>query len=247
MLVATEALRPPKLRIGRLGNSITLPRTVPAAALLSGGVSGLLFIAIFTLIVGWSIASIVYSGVVGVVVGVALVSYSPLRGESLLRWLGLKIKSSRNRSRYMEGVPVRLAVGICYIPTPSQGAVRLRARAIQVRSSLFDERGTRHREARQVLPAWYVDQVRSTNPSNVQHQPSTVYTPGTRLDAYRTAAAKSSIPENYVPPNSRTARRFGRWEQDREALQSMYANDAISPSVPVDGLVSPEDVVPGQP
>ena len=224
MLVATEALRPPKLRIGRLGNNITLPRTVPAAALFAGGFGALLGVALFTVIVGWTVASVAYSATIGGIIGVALVTYSPLRGESLLRWLGLKIKSSRNRVRYVEGSPVRLAVGTCYIPAPNQGAIRLRAGAVQVRPGLFDERGTRHRESRRVLPSWFVEQVRAANPDPFATLPPTgpKMSPGSRLEAYRAVAAERAVPENYVPPSSSSARRFGRWEQDRATLQSMY-------------------------
>lgn len=243
MLVATEALRPPKLRIGRLGNNITLPRTVPAAALFAGGFGALLAMGLFTIVVGWSIASVAYSATIGAIIGVALVTYSPLRGESLLRWLGLKIRSSRNRSRYMEGAPVRLAVGICYIPAPNQGAVRMRAGAVQVRPGLFDERGTRHRESRRVLPSWFVEQVRAANPDPfATGRPSgPKLSPGSRLEAYRSAAAERTIPENYVPPTSSGVRRFGRWEQDRSLLQSMYA-DASQPLTVFDDGV---DSIPG--
>lgn len=240
MLVATEALRPPKLRIGRLGNNITLPRTVPAVALFAGASGALLGVALFTVIVGWTVASVAYSATIGGVIGVALVTYSPLRGESLLRWLGLKIRSSRKRTRYMAGSPVRLAVGICYIPTPNQGALRLRAGAVQVRPGLFDERGTRHRESRRVLPSWFVEQVNAANPDPfAAASPSgTRSTPGSRLEAYRAVAGERAVPENYVPPTSSPTRRFGRWEQDRATLQSMY--DATSPSLD-DGVSDPDD------
>jgi hypothetical protein len=247
MLVATEALRPPKLRIGRLGNNITLPRTVPAVTLFAGGLGALLTMGLFTIFVGWSTASVAYSATIGAIIGVALVTYSPLRGESLLRWFGLKIQSSRHRSRYMDGVQVRLAVGICYIPTPYQGAVRMRPGAVPVRPGLFDERGTRKRESRRVLPSWFVEQVHAANPDPFATvRPSGPnLSPGSRLKAYRAAAAEYSIPENYVPPTYSAARRFGRWEQNRSLLQSMYASTSQPLTVSDEGVDSMHGSKPG--
>lgn len=229
MLVATEALRPPKLRIGRLGNNFTLPRTVPAAALISGALCALVAVGLFGAVVGYTVTSVAYSALVGALIGVALVTYSPLRGESLLRWLGLKIKSRRNRARYVDGFPVRLAVGICYIPNPNQGMVSMRSGAVQVRPGLFDERGTRRREARRVLPTWFVEQVRSSNEESSAHPGFTpvALAVGSRMEAFRTAAASSELPEDYSPAAPLTARRFGRWEQDATALRSLYVNQTL--------------------
>lgn len=231
MLVATEALRPPKLRIGKLGNNVTLPRTVPVASLLAGAAGALLSVLIFTSIVGWSVAKVAYSGVVGATIGVVLVTYSPLRGESLLKWFGLKVRSSRNRSRYVDGKPVRLAVGICYVPSVVKGMVSLRAGAVPVRPGLYDERGTRIRETRWALPDWFSERIRSAAPPP-QEQPSRLAayrsagTAGSRLDAFRAASAESVIPEGYVPMAPDSGRRFGRWSQDGSSLQSMYYDTA---------------------
>lgn len=227
MLVATEALQPPKLRIGKLGNNFSLPRTVPLISLVAGALGALLSIAVFSALAGWSLAKVSYSGVVGAVIGVFLVTYSPLRGESLLKWLGLKVRSSRNRARYIDGKPVRLAVGICYVPDVVKGIVQLRPGSVPVRPNLYDDRGTRIRETRWALPDWFVEEVKTSAPQPQERSSRLAAyraagTAGSRLEAFRAASAGSAVPEGYTPMSVEPGHRFGRWHQDGTQLQSMY-------------------------
>lgn len=236
MLVATEALRPPKLRIGRLGNNFTLPRTVPVLQLIVGGLSSLISIGLFTALTGRATIQVVmYSGVLGAVAGVAAVSYSPLRGESLAKWLGLKYRSRKGRTRLIDGKPVRLAVGICYIEPPVKGSIMIRPGAIQIRPGLFDDRGVRVRETRWSAPVPLADTLdaQGYEPTPV-FETSQSYGPristAERIAAYRAAAADPAVPDDMVPtiPTSRR-RTFGRWSQDGDALRRMYLEASLPP------------------
>lgn len=140
MLCATDALKPPKLRIGRIGGNVTLPRTVPVMSLVAGGIGGLVGLALIGAIFGYSIATIMYGALFGALSGIGMVTYSPLRGESLAKWFGLKLLSQR-RQITIDGKPVRLAVGICYAPQPRTGTFRLRAGSVRVPVGAVDERG----------------------------------------------------------------------------------------------------------
>jgi hypothetical protein len=225
MLVATEALRPPKLRIGKIGGNFTLPRTLPLLPLISGGLGALIFAGLFSLIVKPSLASIMYSATIGGVFGAVLVTYSPLRGESLLRWLGLKYKSSKNKTRLIDGKPVRLAVGICYVKPPISGSVGIRPGSIPVRPGLFDERGVRLREVRWVSERMLMEA--STKKSRHVDQEPVEYTPRrpraqNRLAEYKAASAEPALPDDMIPTLADPARRFGRWSQDAEELRRLY-------------------------
>jgi len=227
MLVATEALRPPPLRIGKLGPNFTLPRTVPAIPLLVGGLTAIIFAVAFSLIIDPTIPSIMYSATIGGLVGTAAVSYSPLRGESLLRWFGLKYKSTRNRSRMVDGKPVRLAVGICYVSPPISGAVGIRPGSIPVRPGLFDDRGVRIRETRWVSEYTLQESAKprsrktSGDPYEEPLTPRQTYRQD-RLAAYKAASSEPALPDDLVPTLPDPTRRFGRWSQDAAELRRLY-------------------------
>jgi hypothetical protein len=228
MLVATEALRPPKLRVGKIGQNFTLPRTVPAAALVVGSLLALVFVGLFGALVGYSVQSVMYSAVVGASLGVLLVSYSPMQGESLARWMGLKIKSRGKRPRLVNGQSVRLAIGICYIETPVSGYVQVAPGAIPIRPGSFDDRGVRLEERRwrstelaPVTAAERFDVAWRDDDAPVRPKQAT---PADAMAAFRAASSVSEL-EDFVPnhlPPIRPIRRHGRWEQDPETLASLY-------------------------
>lgn len=233
MLVATEALRPPKLRIGKIGQNFTLPRTVAASALIAGGVLAIVSIGIFCSLVGYSVQSVMYAGVVGAALGVFLVSYSPMKGESLARWLGLKVKTRGKRPRTVRGEHVRLAVGICYIDPPVAGPVQVKPGAIPVRAGSFDDRGVRLEERRWVSEGtsnasrWHT----SVDPSSSEASTRPT-SPAAAMAAYRQAAADSSLEgvpvPQVVPP--RAIRRHGKWTQDTQELSELYRARATGQS-----------------
>lgn len=151
MLVATGALKPPPLRIGKITDDFVLPRTVPVKTLAAAAAGGLLGLAFFGAALGFSLRPLLLGVAFGSAVGVALVSYSPLRGESFFTWLGLRLRTAR-RDRVVEGRRVRLAVGVCRIPDPNVGLVRILPGAVPVPPGSVDERGAFARR-RPVPPA----------------------------------------------------------------------------------------------
>jgi hypothetical protein len=246
MLVATEALRPPKLRIGKITNSVVLPRTVPAAALISALVSSLVFVVLFCSFAGWSTQTVMYSMTFGGVFGVFVVSYSPLRGESLAKWLGLKVRSRRGRARLVRGRPVRLAVGICYVEPQFEGLVQARTGAIPVRAGSFDERGVRVRET-----VWRAQRESSDQLTLAQVEAELELRPARpggglgALGRYREITNQRELPDTYRPSSTASVKK--RWAQDGEELRGLY-RDLGAPQheseAPVEEVAAPDDVSP---
>lgn len=227
MLVATEALRPPKLRIGKIGGNFTLPRTVPVLTLAASAGGAAVFGLLFAIVIDPTLASILYSCTIGAVFGAVLVTYSPLRGESLLRWLGLKYRSSKNKTRLVDGKPVRLAVGICYVPPPISGSVGVRPGSIPVRPGLFDERGVRLREVQWVSERQLAARTApKSRPAEERPERDSRPRAQNRLAAYKEASAEPALPDDMVPVLADPTRRFGRWAQDAEALRRLYDQSA---------------------
>jgi hypothetical protein len=138
MLCATDIMKRPVMRIGHIGKNINLPRPVRMISLAAGGIGFLLGALIGGIAAG--LPGIIYAGGLLAVVGVGLVTYSPLKGETLFTWLGLSLRN-RRRQVSIDGVPVRLAVGICPIDNPIRGLTQLMPGAIHVNSDQWDERG----------------------------------------------------------------------------------------------------------
>jgi len=242
MLVATEALRPPKLRIGKIGENFTLPRTVSAVKLITGSLSALGFIAIFGALLGYSVQSVMYLGTIGALVGVGIVSYSPLKDESLARWLGLRVKTRRGRIRMVGNTTVRVAVGICYIEPPVTGPVQALPGAVNVRPRTHDDRGVRIVETRWKIPVVEdsLDIPRLDVPpfdKLDKHRRATgVSNVSAALEAYRSAASEKELPDDFAPrPEPRSHRPLSRWSQDASTLRSLYTTS-------VEGDEEPRDV-----
>jgi hypothetical protein len=139
MIIATKVMKPGRARIGSIGNAITLPRTVSIVSLVAGLI-GLLAGAVFGLILGPSMRTILMGAVFGAAIGVVVVNYSPLKGESLLTWFGLTVKAKRQQI-YVNGQPVRLSIGICPVTRAAVGPVRIQKGAINIPPTQYDERG----------------------------------------------------------------------------------------------------------
>jgi hypothetical protein len=144
MIVATDALRPPQIRIGHIAGNITLPRTIPLRTLLIGGGGALLGLSIGFIIGGGNLSFTMYGTATGAALGAFLVSWSPLKGESLGKWLGLKVLNSRRKIK-LKGESVQLAVGIAVLTEATIGKVHLFPGAVNVPPSQYDERGVRLR------------------------------------------------------------------------------------------------------
>ncbi|MCO6009158.1 hypothetical protein NE236_29730 [Actinoallomurus purpureus] len=141
MLAATNMLKPPPAVIGSLNKEITLPRTIKLTTLLSVGIGAVMgfLIALFT--VGVGINALIYGPTLGGALGWGAVSFSPLRGESLAKWLGLQANSARQRKLAVDGRPVRLYVGIAPLRRTAAGTVRMLPGGVPVDGVSWDERG----------------------------------------------------------------------------------------------------------
>ena len=96
-LFLTKVLRPPPTRVGRITNTLSLPRAIPApqfAAAIGGGVIGLLVGGIF---IG-GVMSFVAAAALGAF-GVWIVSVRPWRGENVARVGMVKLNAWRSAQR----------------------------------------------------------------------------------------------------------------------------------------------------
>jgi hypothetical protein len=150
MLVATQVLRKQETRIGKLGQNFTLPRTVKLSTAIACGIGAFLG-AIFGIVAsGASMRGIALGMVFGAIAGYVFVTYSPMRNESLMTWLGLAAKSSRNGVR-IAGMNKQLAVGISRVREIEHGNVRALPGAAAVPVGEYDDRGVRIPGTRSVI------------------------------------------------------------------------------------------------
>ncbi len=148
MLVCTSVLRRAPLRIGGLGERITFHRTVRVAVIAYGAVGvfvGFVAGALISIFVG-GFNLIVYATATGGMLGVAAESWSPLRGESILRWLGLMVTTSARRQVEMEGASRRVYIGLCALNRVAAGPVHLRGAAVEAERPALGRRGRPSRE-----------------------------------------------------------------------------------------------------
>lgn len=139
MLCATSVIKPGPIRIGRLAGDITLPRTVPLVNLLLGGGGFLFGITLGGAFFG--LRGAMYFGVLCGAGAIMAATYSPLKGESMLTWLGLKVLRMGANQTYRGGVKVRAAVGICPVPSLPAGRCSIHFGAANINPDLYDERG----------------------------------------------------------------------------------------------------------
>ncbi|WP_433183106.1 hypothetical protein [Actinoallomurus sp. CA-150999] len=141
MLAATNMLKPPPAVIGSINKEITLPRTIKLTTLLSVGIGAVLGFIIGLFILGVSLNALIYGPTVGGALGWGAVSFSPLRGESLAKWLGLQANSARQRKLTVDGRPVRLYLGIAPLRRTAAGTIRILPGGVPVDGVSWDERG----------------------------------------------------------------------------------------------------------
>lgn len=140
MVCATSAIDTGPARVGHVAGKITLPRTVElptAIATVAGAFVGLIVAAT---IPGGSIQKWVFSILFFAAVGYFLMNFSPMRGESLAKWLGLQVSTLR-RSRMVNGKPVIIAIGSKVASREVLGEFRLVRSAVHVPVGAYDERG----------------------------------------------------------------------------------------------------------
>jgi hypothetical protein len=139
MLCATSVIKPGRVRVGRIAGNLVLPRTVPLVNLLIGGAGFLVGVTVGGAFLG--LRGALYFGVLLGAAGIALVTYSPLRGESMLTWIGLSVSRMRSDQIMFEGEKVRVAVGICPVHKMPYPRVGIHLGAAMVAPSQYDERG----------------------------------------------------------------------------------------------------------
>lgn len=145
MLAMTSALRPPPARISRIGDNVTLPVALQLNQLIAGGVGGfaglLLVIMFWVPFFGFSIPSGGIGLIAGVFAGILFVTWSPIKGESFSKWLGLSIGSFRGNKVMIDGEPARAYIGIAKLESSAAGVIRVFPGAVEVPAGSVDERG----------------------------------------------------------------------------------------------------------
>lgn len=139
MVCATSVLKPGRARISRISNGITLPRTVEVVSLVAALIGGILLLSL-TLIFSRSFNSILFGFLTGATLGWLSTTWSPLRGESLAKWLGLKFKGNSNRV-YFKGVRTNAFIGIAPLTRVAKGSTMFRPGAVDVFPGTVDEEG----------------------------------------------------------------------------------------------------------
>lgn len=145
MLAVTNILRPPPTRVGKISDTIVLPRTVELKKLLAAAAGTFLGALLWTvplgLIFGYTLTSLLICAGFGGFLGVLLVSWSPLRGESFATWLGLSSSTLRADRVRIDGLKVRAYLGVAPLNFTAAGATRLVPGAVDVPIGQVDERG----------------------------------------------------------------------------------------------------------
>jgi hypothetical protein len=142
MLVLTAVLTPEPARWGKF--IVTLPRPVSVKKLLAGSIGVIIGGTLGTLTRGFS--GFLYGALILGFLGVLIVSYSPLRGETFTKWLGLAWKNRRQQQFTIDGKTAAYSIGICPIPLPDNNPLLLVPGSIHVAPGTVDERGTLRHE-----------------------------------------------------------------------------------------------------
>ena len=138
MMAATAVMKQGPSRIGSISKDIKLPRTILFKTFISviiWGVFGMMIGAIFR-----SFTSVLYGGVIFGLIAYFATTFSPLKGESLSKYLGLTLKAQRER-KFVNGKLVRTYVGLTPITRPAAGKTLLMPGAVNVSKVNYDERG----------------------------------------------------------------------------------------------------------
>jgi uncharacterized membrane protein YuzA (DUF378 family) len=142
MVVATPVMKRGPVRISRIGSDITLPRPIRAVALVAMIIGGLVG-ALVGLVVG-GVSSTIYGAGIFMALSYVIVTFSPLQGESFLKWMELTWGARRRANFTIDGLQARVSVGICPVPNPARDeAVTIAPGAVRIPPSQYDHRGVR--------------------------------------------------------------------------------------------------------
>ena len=109
MMAATAVMKQGPSRIGSISKDIKLPRTILFKTFISVLLWGLFGMMIGAIIRSFN--SVMYGGIIFGVLAYFATTFSPLKGESLTKYLGLTLKAQRER-KYINGKLVRTYVGL---------------------------------------------------------------------------------------------------------------------------------------
>jgi hypothetical protein len=170
MFAATTVMKTPPTRVGRISKDITLPRAIELSKLLASG-AGVIFGMMIAAAIGSSLDSLLWGAIVGAGLGYAVVTYSPLKGESLWTWIGLEARSRGNRVVVRPGVIGRVYVGIAPVPRPARGEhIRIVPGAVEIPSGSADRRGVLIVDGRRArVGRGYAPELIARTPSRVAH------------------------------------------------------------------------------
>lgn len=140
MICATRVLKPGGARIGRIAGGFTLPRTLPVVTFVLTGIGAVFGFVLALLAGGWNPLPLGIGAALGGGGGYALATFSPLRGESMAKWILLTLSGTRTKRR-IDGKPVTLSVGVAVAGRVPVGRVRIRQSAVRVRPGTVDDRG----------------------------------------------------------------------------------------------------------
>lgn len=144
MICMTSALKPPPARIAKIGENFVLPRSVPlvqAAAAIAGALLGLLIFSFTLPLFGFSLFRFLIFLIVFGFIGVLLVIWSPLKGESFATWIGLSIGRFKLKKPTINGLPVKAYIGIAPLQSSASGTVHIVSGAVDMALGSVDERG----------------------------------------------------------------------------------------------------------
>lgn len=154
MFCATSVMKTPPARIGRISKDIVLPRSIELSKLLAGGVGVVFGLILATVVVGPSLNSLLYGAIIFGAAGVGIVTYSPIQGESLWKWLGLTVTARKNQIHVGDDLMGKVYIGVAPVLNVAQNErVRIIAGAVNVSPDTFDERGVLISKFAKALPS----------------------------------------------------------------------------------------------
>lgn len=144
MLSATETLKTPPMRIGKITENIVLPRSVEAKKIGAFALGLVLVFPLFVLlgiVFGHSLTLLLILEACGASLGLLVVSWSPMKGESFSKWLGLASSAKASKKVYIRGKEVKAYIGIAPLKSTAIGKVHIVGAAVTVVAGNFDSRG----------------------------------------------------------------------------------------------------------
>lgn len=137
MLVATKMLKPPRAVLG----TQFLPRTIPWATVIVVGVCAFIGFAVSVSVFEVTFKSAMYGAAVGGAIGFVVPQLSPLKGESIFKWLGLKVKEATATRVSIDGRLAKMHIGTFPLKRTALGRMRVRPAGLEVKAYSYDERG----------------------------------------------------------------------------------------------------------